>query len=88
MGTEPLPAPTRRATSGVSRPMSEDAKDKDISMDELSSYIKRLKRGKSLGFDGILPDMIKDGGELVKQSLLWLYNCMLAGHSLNVCLLA
>ena len=24
--------------------------------------------------------MIKDGGELVKQSLLWLFNCMLAGH--------
>ena len=27
-----------------------------------------------------LPDMIKDGGELVKQSLLWLFNCMLARH--------
>ena len=24
--------------------------------------------------------MIKDGGELVKQILLWLFNCMLAGH--------
>ena len=34
----------------------------------------------SPGIDGILPDMIKDGGELVKQSLLWLFNCMLAGR--------
>ena len=24
--------------------------------------------------------MIKDGCDLVKQSLLWLFNCMLAGH--------
>ena len=34
----------------------------------------------SPGIDGILPDMIKDGGELavVKQSLLWLFNCILA----------
>ncbi len=59
---------------------SDDALNKDITIDELSSCIKRLKRGKSPGIDGILPDMIKDGGELVKQSLLWLFNCMLAGH--------
>ena len=24
--------------------------------------------------------MIKDGGELMKQNLLWLFSCMLAGH--------
>ena len=31
---------------------------------------------------GVLPDMIKDGRELVDQSLLWLFNCysMLPGH--------
>ena len=80
MGAEPLPAPTRPATSGVSTPNSDDALNKDITIDELCSCIKRLKRGKSPGIDGILPDMIKDGGELVKQSLLWLFNCMLAGH--------
>ena len=80
MGAEPLPAPTRPATSGVSTPNSDDALNKDITIDELCSCIKQLKRGKSPGIDGILPDMIKDGGELVKQSLLWLFNCMLAGH--------
>ena len=80
MGAEPLPAPIRHATSGVSIPNSDDALNKDITVEELCSCIKRLKRGKSPGIDGILPDMIKDGGELVKQSLLWLFNCMLAGH--------
>ena len=53
--------------------------NEDITTEELCSCIKRLKRGKNLGIDGILPDMIKDGGELMKQSLLWLFNCMLAG---------
>ena len=44
--------------------------------------------GKSPGIDGILADMIKDGGDLVQQCLLWLFNCMLAsGTSRNVCLL-
>ena len=58
----------------------------DITVDELSQSIKRLKRGKSPGIDGILADMIKDGGDLVQQCLLWLFNCLPA-TSLNVCLL-
>ena len=85
MGAEPLPAPTRPATSGVSHPKSDDALTEDITIEELCSCRKRLKCGKSPGTDCILPDMIKDGDELVKQSLLWLFNCMLAGHFLNVC---
>ena len=76
----PCRLPLDPATSGVSTPNSDDALKEDITIEELCSCIKRLKRGKSLGIDGILPDMIKDGGELVKQSLLWLFSCMLAGH--------
>ena len=38
------------------------------------------KSGKSPGIDDILADMIKDGGDLVQQCLLWLFNCMLASH--------
>ena len=34
----------------------------------------------SPGINGVLADVIKDGGDLVKHSLLWLFNCMLAGH--------
>ena len=42
--------------------------------------MKRVKRGKSPGINGVLADVINDGGDLVKHSLLWLFNCMLAGH--------
>jgi len=39
-----------------------------------------LEMWQSLGIDGILADMIKDGGELVQQCLLWPFSCMLASH--------
>jgi len=81
MGAEPQSAPQRPADSGVSTSCTEDAcLNADITADELSQCIKRLKRGKSPGIDGILADMIKDGGDLVQQCLLWLFNCMLASH--------
>ena len=81
LGAEPLPAPGRPAVPGVSTPGSDDAcLNKDITFDEPCSCIKRLKRGKSPGIDGIVADMIKDGGDLLKQCLLWFFNCMLAGH--------
>ena len=35
---------------------------------------------KAPGIDGILADMLKDGGDLVQECLLWLFNCMLASH--------
>ena len=81
MGAEPQPAPQRPADSGVSTSCPDDACcNQDITADELSQSIKRLKRGKSPGNDGILAAMIKDGGDLVQQCLLWLFNCMLASH--------
>ena len=81
MGAKPQPAPQRPADSGVSTSNPDDAcLNKDITADELSQCIKRLKRGKSPGSDGILADMIKDGGDLMRQCLLWLFNCMLASH--------
>ena len=49
-----------------------------ITLDELSACIKRLKRGKSPGIDGVLADMIKDGSSVLKECLLWLFNCILA----------
>ena len=78
-GAEPLPATERPAVPGVSVPSSGDAcLNEDINFDELCSCIKQTKRGKSPGTDGILADIIKDGGGLVKQSFR--VNCMLAGH--------
>ena len=49
-------------------------------LSELRDCIKRLKRGRSPGIDGILAEMIKDGGDLLETCLLWLFNCMLASH--------
>ncbi len=81
MGAEPPPAPERPVAPGVSASASDDADlNQDITTDEVCSCIKRLKRGKSPGIDCILADMIKDGDHLMQQSLLWLFNCMLAGH--------
>ena len=70
MGAEPLPAPERHAASGVSTSDPDDALNKDITLDELCSCIKRLKLGKSPGMDGVPLDMIKNGGEIVKQKLV------------------
>ena len=46
------------------------------------SYLpaSNLKRGKSPGIERVTADMIKDGGDLLKESLLWLFNCILASH--------
>ena len=79
-GAEPQPAP-QLADSGVSTSCPDDTcLNQDITADELSQRIESLKRGKSPGNDGILADMIKDGGDLMQQCLLWLFNCMLASH--------
>ncbi|DBB04184.1 TPA: hypothetical protein ACH3X1_013227 [Trebouxia sp. C0004] len=63
MGAEPQSAPQRPADSVASTSCSDDAcLNADITVDELSQCIKRLKRCKSPGIDGILADMIQDGG--------------------------
>ena len=81
MRAEPSPAPTRPVAPGVSIPSPDNASlTDDVTLGELSICIKRLKHGKSPGFDGVLADMIKDGGSLLKECLLWLFNCMLASH--------
>lgn len=81
MGAKPQPAPQRPADSGVSTSCPDDAcLNQDITADELNRCIKRLKHGKSPGNDGTLADIIKDGGDLVQQCLLWLFNCTLASH--------
>ncbi len=73
------PAPKPPAASGVFTFGLESAclNEKNITHDELCSCIKRLQCGKSPGIDGIVADMIKDGGDLVKECLLWLFNRML-----------
>ena len=40
--------------------------------------IKKLKRGNSPGIDGVSADMVIDGGDLLHDCLLQLFNRMLA----------
>jgi len=45
---------------------------------ELHVCIKKLKHGKSPGIDGVSADMVIDGGDLLRDCLLQLFNRMLA----------
>ena len=51
-----------------------------ITTDELHDCIKRLKRNKSPGIDGVLSEMIKDGGDVLHNCLLVIFNLMLTNH--------
>ena len=90
MGAEPAKTPGRLVTPDVaglpgqvSTSTSNDQSEclnADITVDELHDCIKRMKRGKSSGMDGIVAELIKDGGELLQSCILCLFNCMLASH--------
>ena len=54
-----------------------------ITADELHDCIKRLKRNKSPGIDGVLSEMIKDGGDVLHNCLLVNFNLMLVNHFLK-----
>lgn len=62
--------------------------NEDISLDELCPCIRRFQRGKSPGIDGIVANMIKDGGDLVMDSCCGWSTACLSATSLNICLLA
>ena len=51
-----------------------------VTSDGLHGCIKRLKRDKSAGIDGILSEMAKDGFEVLHSGFLVNFNLMLAGH--------
>ena len=51
-----------------------------ITPDELHGCIKRLKRNKSSGIDGVLSEMIKDGGDVLHNCLLAIVNLMLVHY--------
>lgn len=88
-GTEIAEDPGRSdvAASGLTSQVStSDPSDEsaclsaDITTNELHECIKKQKRGKSSDIDGVVAEMIKDGGELLQRCILWLFNCMLASH--------
>ena len=51
-----------------------------ITADELHDCIKRLKRNKSPSIDGVLSEMLKDGGDVLHDCLLVIFNLMLTNH--------
>ena len=84
MGTEPAEDPGRSDVASqvsTSDPSDESAcLSADITTNELHECIKKQKRGKSSDIDGVVAEMIKDGGKLLQRCILWLFNCMLASH--------
>ena len=51
-----------------------------ITADELHDCIKRLKCNKSPGVDGVLSEMLKDGGDILRNCIFVIFNLMLTNH--------
>ncbi|DBA75869.1 TPA: hypothetical protein ACH3X1_010267 [Trebouxia sp. C0004] len=65
MGAQPAQTPEQAELSGTSvRAADASCLNAPVTSDELHDCIKRLMRNKSAGIDGILSEMVKDGGEV------------------------
>ena len=81
MGSQPAQTPEQADLLGTSvRAADASCLNAPITTDELHDCIKRLKRNKSPGIDGILSEMIKDGGDVLHNCLLVIFNLMLTNH--------
>jgi hypothetical protein len=54
----------------------DDILDTNISREEVRLAIKDLKNGKSGGLDGIIPEMLKEGGEEIVDLFTSIFNCV------------
>ena len=71
MGAQPAQTPEQAELSGTSvRAADASCLNAPVTSDELHDCIKRLKRNKSAGIDGILSEMINNGGEVLHSCLL------------------
>ena len=83
MGSQPAQIPEEVDLLGTSvRAADASCLNASITADELHDCIRRLKRNKSPGIesDGVLSEMIKDGGDVLRNCLLVIFNLMLANH--------
>ena len=48
----------------------EDGENEDITMDELNKAIQKMKNGKSPGCDGVMVELIKEGGQHLREEIL------------------
>ena len=58
----------------------EEELDKDIEMEELEKALRKAERGKAAGDDGCMNEILKQGGEVMKESLLILFQKMWQGE--------
>ena len=81
MGSQPAQIPEQTDSLGTSVWAADvSCLNASITADELHDCIKRLKRNKSPGVDGVLSEMLKDGGDVVRNCLLVIFNLMLTNH--------
>ena len=81
MGSQPAQIPEQADLLGTSvRAADASCLNAPITADELHDCIKHLKRNKSPGIDGVLSEMIKDGGDVLHNCLLVIFNLMLTNH--------
>ena len=80
MGSQPAQVPEQADLLGTSvRAADASCLNASITADELHDCIRGLKRNKSPGIDGVLSEMIKDGGAVLHNCLLVIFN-LLANH--------
>ena len=66
MGSQLAHIPEQAGLSGTSvRAADASCLNACITVDELHDCIKRLKRNKPPGIDGVLSEMLKDGGDVL-----------------------
>ncbi len=81
--TGDVPVETQANPGEVPQPDYDDSEPSclngEFTAEELQKCIQSLKRGKASGVDGIMAEMLIDGGEALHQCLLTMYDRMLEG---------
>ena len=81
MGAQPPQTPEQAELSGTSvRVVDASCLHAPVTSDELHDCIKRLKHDKTAVIDGILSELVNDGGEVLHSCLLVIFNLMLVSH--------
>ncbi len=84
MGVQPAQTPEQAELSGTSVQAADaSCLDVPVTSDELHDCNKRLKRNKSAGIYGILPEMVKGAGEILHSCLLVIFRMMLVSQFPN-----
>ena len=66
------------------RDKSDGELDKDLEMGEVETALRKVQNGKAAGGDGCINEILKQGGEVMKQSLLILFQKMWEGERIPV----